>query len=300
MTCGIYCITNKLNGKQYIGQSIDIERRFKEHVKFGKDCSYIDRSIKKHGENVFDFKILYECSEEELDCEEQKFIKLYGTYKEGYNLTWGGDFNPSKHPEIAKKIGEARKKYVGEKHHMYGKHLSEETKRKLSEAHKGKKLSEETKKKIGQALKGKFKGRCLSEETKRKISEANKGKQGLKGEHNGMYGKQHSDETKRKMSEIAKKRFSDPKNNPFYGKFHSKESHIKMSKSKNTTGYYRVGKVKRRDCKQGFAWVYNYMENGTHKQISSVDLLKLKERVLKKNLDWIIIDKDKAEESKSL
>ena len=57
----------------------------------------------------------------------------------------------------------------GEKHPMYGKHLSEEHKRKLSEAHKRENLSEETLRKMSEARKGKH----LSEEQKRKLVESN-------------------------------------------------------------------------------------------------------------------------------
>ena len=59
----------------------------------------------------------------------------------------------------------------GKNNPMYGKHHSEETKKKMSEARKGRKLSEETKRKLSEALKG----RKCSEETKRKMSEAKKG-----------------------------------------------------------------------------------------------------------------------------
>lgn len=97
---------------------------------------------------------------------------------------------------------------------MKGKKLSEEAKKKVSEALKGKKrapCSEETKKKISEANKGKnkgnqaFKGKHHSEETKRKLSEANKGK------NNAFYGKQHSEETKKKLSEALKGRTSPVK-----------------------------------------------------------------------------------------
>lgn len=85
------------------------------------------------------------------------------------------------------KLSKAKKgKYTGEKHSMYGKHHSEESKKKMSEAHKGEKnhnygknMSEEQKKKISEAEKGKK----LSEETKKKISEMRKGKTPNKGMH---------------------------------------------------------------------------------------------------------------------
>ena len=72
---------------------------------------------------------------------------------------------------------------------------TEETKQKMSFAHKGKLFSEEHKKKIGEAHKGKH----HSEETKLKMSEANKGKGGTKGRHWKL-----SEETKRHMSESHK------------------------------------------------------------------------------------------------
>ena len=85
--------------------------------------------------------------------------------------------------------------------------VSEETKRKQSEARKGKKLSDETKRKVSEANKGK----TISEETRRKISEA------LKGENNHNYGKTISEETRRKMGEASK------------GKTHSEETRRKIS-----------------------------------------------------------------------
>ena len=93
--------------------------------------------------------------------------------------------------ETRKKISEA---FKGENNPMFGKHLSEETKQKMSESMKGKYFSEETKRKISEANKGK----ALSEETKQKISETKK------GENNPMFGKRHSEETKQKMSEAQK------------------------------------------------------------------------------------------------
>lgn len=67
--------------------------------------------------------------------------------------------------ETRRKMSEARK---GENHPFYGKHRSEETRRKISESHKGKVLSDETRKKMSEAKKN------MSEETRRKISEAAK------------------------------------------------------------------------------------------------------------------------------
>lgn len=110
-------ITNKKTGKFYIGQSKHIEKRFKEHCSQGKNKSYIDASIRKHGPDSFNFEIIYECPERDLLIEEEKFINLYGAYEIGYNLTRGGEHkrfgNPMNYPELRKKLSESLK---GKKH----------------------------------------------------------------------------------------------------------------------------------------------------------------------------------------
>ena len=111
-------------------------------------------------------------------------------------------------------------------------------------------------------------GRKYSEETCRKLSES------LKGENNPNWGKPRSEETKKKISESQK------------GKIISKESMMKMSKSHNKTGYYRVSKRKTH-TKQGFLWTYSHYTEKGLRHITSVDIDKLKEKVLAKGLEWI-------------
>ena len=65
---GIYKITNKINGKIYIGQSNDIKRRFLEHTY--RDKLPIDIAIKKYGKENFSFEILEECPTEQLNEKE--------------------------------------------------------------------------------------------------------------------------------------------------------------------------------------------------------------------------------------
>lgn len=89
MTCGIYCITNRINGKQYVGQSINIENRFKQHIE-SNTCSEIHNAIVEYGVANFKFEIIVECSEQELDEQEVKFIRLLDSYANGYNQTLGG------------------------------------------------------------------------------------------------------------------------------------------------------------------------------------------------------------------
>ncbi len=86
---GIYKITKKDNGKSYIGQSNDIERRFQEHCT--KKDLYIDLEIQKYGADNFSFEVLEECELEELDEKEQYWISYYNTYEGfGYNQSPGG------------------------------------------------------------------------------------------------------------------------------------------------------------------------------------------------------------------
>ena len=89
---GIYKITNKQNGKVYIGQATNIERRLSEHKQ--KRIQTIDSYINVLGIENFDFDILEECSLKELDKKEQEYINFYDSQKKGYNIQKGG-FNNS-------------------------------------------------------------------------------------------------------------------------------------------------------------------------------------------------------------
>lgn len=89
---GIYKITKKSNGKSYIGQSNDIERRFKEH-KYKADIP-IELAIKKYGIDAFIYEIIEICSIDKLDEKEIYWIAYYNTYKGfGYNCNPGGGNN---------------------------------------------------------------------------------------------------------------------------------------------------------------------------------------------------------------
>lgn len=87
MITGIYCITNTLNNKKYIGQSIDIENRWKQHCNSSsKGTMRISRAIKKYGKESFTFKLLHECEESLLNKLELYFITKYETIApKGYN-----------------------------------------------------------------------------------------------------------------------------------------------------------------------------------------------------------------------
>lgn len=89
----IYKITNKVNGKSYIGQTrYTIEFRWKQH-QHKKDNTYFHNAIHKYGIENFSIEILEECNIEDLNSKEIFYIAKYDTFNNGYNLTIGGDGN---------------------------------------------------------------------------------------------------------------------------------------------------------------------------------------------------------------
>lgn len=181
MTCGIYLIENKQTKQKYIGQSVNIERRWKEHCLYKDiETSRLERSMKKHGNKNFIITIIEETENNNkiLDSREKYWINFYNTYKDKnhYNLTNGGDVCPSKDPNIAKKISQSlkgkkhsekykkqlsrimkdKKIHKGESNPFYGKKHTKETKIKMSQSRKGKKRlphTEQTKKILSQKQK---------------------------------------------------------------------------------------------------------------------------------------------------
>ena len=92
MSCGIYKITNLINNKVYIGQSIDIEQRWYNHLhrhQRSKDLP-LYRAFKKYGITNFAFNIIEECNVQNLDEREKYWIQYYDSYNNGYNMTTGG------------------------------------------------------------------------------------------------------------------------------------------------------------------------------------------------------------------
>lgn len=169
---GIYCIENTINHKKYIGQSVNVYDRWCKHrVKLNQnthDNDYLQKSWNKYGEDTFKFTLLEECSIDDLDEKETYYINLYNTLNRdyGYNLKTGGqlggaivsdyvrnkmskaikksyqnnEYLSEEHRKMALKQWsnpEIKAKILGENNGMYGKHHSEEARKKISEARKG-------------------------------------------------------------------------------------------------------------------------------------------------------------------
>ena len=92
----IYCITNLINGKQYIGKTTySVTKRFQEHCRDSKKERCNKRplydAMNKYGIENFIVEELCECDNEELSSYEIQYIEKYNTYSKGYNATKGGD-----------------------------------------------------------------------------------------------------------------------------------------------------------------------------------------------------------------
>jgi group I intron endonuclease len=157
----IYKVTNKITEKIYIGKTANkFNKRRNQHKHSalnGNSNTYFHKAIRKYGWDNFEWEIIEECGNNDFLCEREVYwINFYNTMnnEKGYNLTNGGEglvgFNPN-----------------------------EESRKKMSNSHKGVKLSEEHRKAIGEGQKG----RVISEETRKKIGDAQRGKsRDVKGE----------------------------------------------------------------------------------------------------------------------
>lgn len=213
----LYVTTNLIDGKQYVGEhSTDCV----ENDQYLGSGILITHAIKKYGKKNFKREIIecFSTKQEAFDAQE-RYIKELNTLKpNGYNLspTGGVGVNGCCSEETKQKMSAWAKTRTGELNGMYGKHLSQETKDKISKSNDGKysgelhymwgkKLPEETKQKISLSLTGKNSGTKHylfgshhSEETKQKISEGGKGLQS--GEKHHQWGKPISDDVRKKIS----------------------------------------------------------------------------------------------------
>lgn len=178
----VYIHTNLINWKKYIGiTGQKPEERWRKDGKGYKNCILFWRAIQKYGWNNFKHEVILTNETYEYACKVEKcLIKHYQTTnpKYGYNITSGGDgvsgIKPWNYgiPMTDQQKEKLRQANIGRK-------ITEETRKKLSDAKKGKRpnnagkpMSDRAKKKLSESLKG----HVISDETRQKIGDANKGK----------------------------------------------------------------------------------------------------------------------------
>lgn len=219
-TSGIYILTSP-SGKSYVGKDNNLPKRPNEHLSGNSPkCPAIHDAILKYGAENFSVEIIPypNVSDQILSWFECSHIAELDSFRNGYNLTWGGDGchgrklsdktrqkisesnkGQKRSPETCRRNSEAQK----------GKKLSAETCRKMSASRKGKKRSPE----IGQKISTSLKGRKLAPEHRRKMSESasNRSPEVNRKLAESRKGKKRSSKTRRKMSESAKKAWAKRK-----------------------------------------------------------------------------------------
>jgi len=164
MTAGVYLITNTANGKCYVGSSVDLGRRLKEHrhrLLRGEHHSIkLQRAWDKYGESAFTFRPLLICARDLLTFYEQRSIDVFAAVAGGYNVL----------PFARSGAGRKASVEALMKMRAAQSNRSPEHRANLSAALTGKTLSKETKQKVGAASKG----RKHTEETKARIAEASR------------------------------------------------------------------------------------------------------------------------------
>ena len=158
----IYKITNKIDGKSYVGQSLnDPKIRWKQHFRENSGCICLRNAIQKYGKENFKTEIICICFDEDINFYEIEYIEKFNTISpNGYNLQSGGNNGRRLHEDTKKKLSNTMKKVMNNED--IKKKLSESTRLYYSVPRTKVARSEEFKKNLSDKLKG----RKLSEEDK--------------------------------------------------------------------------------------------------------------------------------------
>lgn len=136
--CCIYCIENIINGKKYIGQTINFYNRKHDHLsclRHGRhQNTYLQHAWNKYGENNFAVYILQECTKDELDKLERYYIAKFCTNDRcyGYNRESGGNSRKFVSNNTRQLISQNHADVSGENNPMFGHKLTKESIEKFS------------------------------------------------------------------------------------------------------------------------------------------------------------------------
>ena len=205
---GIYCLLNTVNGKRYVGASVDVKNRWSAHrcsLRKGTHRNvHLQRAWNRDGEGAFVFQMLEEVADtNKLLNRERANIALYNSCgdKDGYNLSMPDETNTKfiLPEETRRRMSEALK----------GKSPSEEHRRNLSKSRIGKRMPESSRLKMAASIQALYDSE-YGVEYRRKQSEKHTGKV-LTEEHirnitKASTGRLHSEETRRKLCEINSNR----------------------------------------------------------------------------------------------
>lgn len=200
---GIYRWYNHIARKSYVGSSIDLEQRKKQHLYLlsrGRSHSPKLQAVwNKYGQAAFKWEILERCSPEMLIVCESKWVRALDSVKNGYNCSYDVASPTRGHthtlatrinmilaqerPRSKAQLEAARTNLLEYNKGLRGVAKSEAHKHRIAKALTSKTLSEETRAKIGarvitEETRAKFRGRVASEASRRKMSESRRGKTG--------------------------------------------------------------------------------------------------------------------------
>lgn len=167
---GIYMITNKINGKRYIGQTLNFYHRYCNHKwSIKKLDTVLTRAFKKYGFENFEFEMIQECKPTELGRLEIHYVEKFNPE---YNMVGGGGGVPGMRlsEETKKRLSiKAKKQWAA----LTGIERLVKIKTNLTGPTAGKPRSVETKEKLRKIALEQFKD-GMPEETKKKIGESNR------------------------------------------------------------------------------------------------------------------------------
>ena len=199
----IYCTTNLVNGRKYIGQHKYCGKIDKYYLGSGVALA---NAIKKYGRENFKREIICECfSLEELNEKEVYYINLYDAINnpDYYNIAQGGNggfgnfwWQTATEEQIKKANEKRSEKMSGGNNPFYGKQHTLITRAKMSAI---------ASQRVGE--KNPFYGKTHTEEFKKKFIERIGD---MSGENNPFYGKKHTKETKEKIKKAIAERTANP------------------------------------------------------------------------------------------